>query len=82
MTRTMCNAYSCIGYKLSFYRYTFQFTINVRHARMRNGTQVTTNDHIIVGKLSDLIMARYDDFIIDGFNNNSINSMIDAIYTE
>ena len=84
MQSVLYNSNTCIGYKLSFYRYKFDLDMYNNCTSGRN----LTNDYnlgysqlAIVSNLSKLIDIRAGNCYIDGFAINDIDNLIKGIAT-
>ena len=81
----MYNCNTCIGYKLSFYRYKYSLDMHDSYiARMKtiNGQNLSGYQSSIANNLSTLIEMRSGNNFVNGFTLNEINQMIDIIATD
>ena len=78
MNEAMHNANTCIGYKLAFYRYTFDLYIYSSNNNAYNIIfSYLSNEQIaIVHTLKTLLSIRSGNACLDKFTQNKINDLI------
>ena len=85
INNAMYNANTPIGYKLSFYKNTFQLDMNTKlnvALKRIHATDILDIDHtVIVNGLNDLINVRSGHSAIDQFTIKNVTSMIDYFST-
>ena len=82
MNNAVYNSNTCIGYKLRFFRNTFCLDMKCKLTRaitLFRNVHLNVKEHTIVDTLIALIDVRAGQRVIDHFNNDDIENMINEL---